>query len=116
MASIEFDGDSACCRDLRAANLTEVWEMTVFKKQFATADAYEDWLSDASGRINVLAITNAPHVFGTGDRTHSGPVTITYQTNDRSLAPPRSLASKIIQIAIVGALFFAAFLLLVSKL
>jgi len=63
-----------------------------------------------------LAITNAPHVFGTGDRTHSGPVTITYQTNDRSLAPPRSLASKIIQIAIVGALFFAAFLLLVSKL
>ena len=110
MASIELDGDYACSRGPLAGDLARGQEMTVFKKQFATADAYEDWLSDASGRINVLAITNAPHVFGTADRTHSGPVTITYQTNDQSLAPPRSLASKIIQIAIVGALFFAAFL------
>ena len=38
--------------------------MAIFKKQFADADSYEEWLEKASGRVNVLEIKNAPKIFG----------------------------------------------------
>ena len=96
-------------------SLAEVGNLAVFRKQFATGNQYEDWLEEAEGRIILLSITNAPRPFSSAGQEQVGPVTVTYQTRDPSLAPPRSLASRIIQIALVAAVFFAAFLYLTSK-
>jgi hypothetical protein len=90
--------------------------LAIFTKQFANADQYEDWLEAASDRINVLSITNSPPLFAASDHVQSGPVTITYQTTDRSLAPPRSTLSRIVEAVLIGAGFFALFLYLVSKI
>jgi hypothetical protein len=89
--------------------------LPIFTKQFATVDKYEEWLEDASGRINVLSIDNAPQLFSASDQKHTGPITIRYQTHDKSLAPHRGMASRIVEIVIVAAAFFAAFLYLISR-
>ena len=61
--------------------------MAIFKKQFADADSYEEWLEKASGRVNVLEIKNAPKIFGSSLQPSNGPVIVRYQTNDKSFGP-----------------------------
>lgn len=84
--------------------------MAIFTKQFANADEYEEWLAEASGRVNVLSIENSPVSFGSTAQPRGGPVTLRYQTNDRSFAPPRSIVRRTIEVAIIAAIFFALFL------
>jgi hypothetical protein len=88
--------------------------VAIFTKRFLTVDQYEEWLEQASDRINVLSIDNAP--YGKTIQEHSGPVTVRYQTDDQSLAPPRGVGAKVLQIVVIGAVFFAAFIYLISKL
>jgi len=92
--------------------------MAIFTKQFADADDYEDWLKKASNRINVLSISNSPQIFGSAMNMPKpgGPVIVKFQTHDNSFAPPRSMSSKAVQYAAVGAAFFALFAYLVAEL
>ncbi|MGC1189109.1 MAG: hypothetical protein WA861_00890 [Candidatus Binatus sp.] len=48
--------------------------------------------------------------FGSTAQAHGGPVTLRYQTNDRSFAPPRSIVRRTIEVAIIAAIFFALYL------
>ena len=89
--------------------------MAIFTKRFATADEYEEWLAEASGRVNVLSIENSPAPFGSTAQAHGGPVALRYQTNDRSFAPPRSIARRTIEVAIIAAVFFALFLYFINS-
>ena len=89
--------------------------MAIFTKRFATADEYEEWLAEASGRVNVLSIENSPVSFGSTAQAHGGPVVLRYQTNDRSFAPPRSMARRTIEVAIIAAVFFALFLYFINS-
>jgi hypothetical protein len=89
--------------------------MAIFTKQFANADDYEEWLAEASGRINVLSIENSPVPFGSTIQQQAGPVTLRYQTYDRSFAPPRSMMRRIVEVALVAAVFFALFLYWIYK-
>jgi len=88
--------------------------MPIFTKQFANAEEYEEWLHKAGERISLLSITNAPGISGSSTQPTTGPITIKYQTDDRSLAPAGSNAAMIAEIAIVAALFFALFLYVIS--
>jgi hypothetical protein len=92
--------------------------MAIFTKQFASADDYEDWLRNASNRINVLSISNSPQIFGSSmNMAKAGePVVVKFQTNDKSFAPPRKASAKAMQYAAVGAAFFALFAYLVAEL
>jgi hypothetical protein len=90
--------------------------MAIFKKQFADADSYEEWMEQASGRVNVLEIKNAPKIFGSSLQPSNGPVIVRYQTNDKSFgAAPSPLASKNVQAAIVAAGFLALSLYLMFE-
>ena len=90
-------------------------EMAIFKKQFADADSYEDWMEQASGRVNVLEIKNAPKIFGSSLQPSNGPVIVRYQTNDKSFGAPSPLASKNVQAALIAAGFFALSLYLMFE-
>jgi hypothetical protein len=90
-------------------------EMAIFKKQFADADSYEAWLEQASGRVNVLQIQNAPKIFGSSAQPSNGPVIVRYQTNDKSFGAPSPLASKNVQAALVAAGFLALSLYLMFE-
>ena len=89
--------------------------MAIFKKQFADADSYEAWLEQASGRVNVLEIKNAPKIFGSSAPPSNGPVIVRYQTNDKSFDAPSPLASKNVQAALVAAGFLALSLYLMFE-
>ena len=88
--------------------------MAIFTKQFADADEYEEWLEQANGRINVLAIKNSPAIFGSTDQPSSGPVIVRYHTRDRSFVPPKNAKYKNVEAAIVAAGFLALSLYLMS--
>ncbi len=88
--------------------------MAIFTKQFANTEEYEEWLQKAGKRISLLSITNAPAIAGSSTQPATGPITIKYQTDDRSLAPAGRNAAMIAEVVIVAALFFALFLLLIS--
>lgn len=88
--------------------------MAIFTKQFANADHYEE-LHAAGGRITVLAITKAPTPLGS-TQPAAGAVTVRYQTNDRELAPAKSMTTMIAEVVVIGELFFALFLYLISKI
>ena len=93
--------------------------MAIFTKQFANADDYEDWLKNASNRINVLSISNSPQIFGSSmlpAPKPGEPVIVKFQTHDKSFAPPRKFSGKAVQYAAVGAAFFALFAYLVTEL
>jgi hypothetical protein len=64
----------------------------------------------------VLSITNAPAGDGSSTQPTTGPIGITYETDDQSLAPARSRTAIVAQVVIIGALFFALFLFLISKI
>jgi hypothetical protein len=93
--------------------------MAIFTKQFANADDYEDWLKNASSRINVLSIHNSPQIFGSSmlpAPKPGEPVVVKFQTHDKSFAPPKKMSTKAVQYAAVGAAFFALFAYLVTEL
>lgn len=90
--------------------------MAIFTKRFADTDEYEEWLEDAGERISVLSIANSPTMQGSSTQPASGPITITYETRDESLAPRRSAAATIAQAVFIAALFFALFALLISRM
>jgi hypothetical protein len=90
--------------------------MAIFTKQFANADEYEEWLQKAGERISVLSITNSPALYGSSTQPTTGPIAIRYETDDRSLAPARSRTAMIAQVVIIGVLFFALFVYLISKM
>lgn len=90
--------------------------MAIFTKRFASSDQYEEWLQNAGERISVLSIANSPVGHGASTQPTGGPITVTYETEDESLAPPRSRAMLIAQAVIIGVIFFALFVLLISKL
>ena len=89
--------------------------MAIFKKQFTDADEYEEWLQKASDRINVLEIKNSPTIFGSTNQPPTGPVIVRYQTHDRSFGPPRIMANKNVQAALVAAGFLALSLYLMFE-
>jgi len=64
----------------------------------------------------VLSVNNSPALYGSTTQPPAGPVTITYQTNDQSLAPGRSMMAMIAEAAIIGVLFFALFIYRTSKI
>ena len=102
--------------------------MSMFTKQFASADEYEDWLRRAGERISVLSITNQP-----GSRAYKprqlwirnprmpeeisprqqagGAITVKYQTSDRTLGATKFRITFPIQVALGAAAFFALFIL-----
>ena len=106
--------------------------MSMFTKQFASADEYEDWLRGVGERISVLSITNQP-----GNRVYrprqlwirnprmpeeisprqqaGGSITVKYQTTDRSLAPAKSKNAFPVQVALAAAAFFALFMLAIRE-
>jgi len=110
--------------------------VSIFTKQFVNADEYEQWLRGVGERISVLSITNsaAKRVYKPRQlwirsprmpsaepliplgRQAGGSVTVKYQTSDRTLGPATSKNEKLVQIAIVAAIFFALFMFAVSKL
>jgi hypothetical protein len=90
--------------------------MAIFTKRFANADEYEEWLEQASGRINVLSISKAPTIYGSSSIPVSGPVVLKYHTTDKSFAPGKGARAKTIEYAIVGAAFFALFAYLAAEL
>ncbi|MFZ2059486.1 MAG: hypothetical protein WAU82_00600 [Candidatus Binatus sp.] len=90
--------------------------MAIFTKRFADADEYEEWLTKASGRVNVLSISKTPTIFGSTTIQPNGPVVLKYQTNDKSFAPAKGAAAKTVEYAIVGAAFFALFAYLITEL
>ncbi len=89
--------------------------MAIFTRQFADTDEYEQWLQKAAQRISVLSITNAPARNGSSTQPSTAPIGITYETDDQSLAPAKSRTAIVVQAVIVGLLFFAVFLFLISK-
>ncbi len=90
--------------------------MAIFTRRFADTDQYEEWLQMAGKRITVLSITNAPAMHGSSTQPPTGPIAITYETDDQSLLPAKSRMAMIAQVVIIGALFFALFLFLISKM
>ena len=90
--------------------------MAIFTKRFADADEYEEWLEKASGRVNVLEIVKPPTIYGSSAIPKNGPVTLRYQTHDKSFHPPKSASGKVVEYAIVGAAFFALFAYLIAEL
>ena len=88
--------------------------MAIFTKRFANADEYEAWLQKAGERISVLAINNSPVQYDSSTIATAGPITISYKTDDASLAPAPSMGARIAQVVIVAAVFFTLFLLLIS--
>ncbi|MGB8413914.1 MAG: hypothetical protein WCE23_13915 [Candidatus Binatus sp.] len=90
--------------------------MAIFTKQFADTDEYEQWLQKAGERISVLSITNAPARDGSSTQPTTAPIGITYETDDQSLAPARSRTTIVVQAVIIGVLFFALFIYLISKI
>ena len=90
--------------------------MAIFTRQFASADDYEEWLQNAGERITVLSITNAPAMHGSSAQPTTGPIAITYESDDQSLAPAKSRMVMIAQVVVIGVLFFALFLYLISKI
>ena len=109
--------------------------MSVFTKQFVSADEYEEWLLANGERINVLSITNPtgkpifkPRQLWTRPRNPSemplssssqqkigGAITVKYQTSDHTLVPARSKTTTLVQGALIAAAFFALFLFAISK-
>jgi hypothetical protein len=90
--------------------------MAIFTREFANLDEYEQWLAAVSGRVTVLSIDNSPILFGSTTKTEPGPVTLKYQTRDRSLFPPKSLTQQSIEVALVAAAFFLFFLYLIFRI
>jgi hypothetical protein len=90
--------------------------MAIFTKRFANADDYEEWLEQASGRVNVLSINKTPTIYGSSSIPVSGPVVLKYHTTDKSFAPVKGAAAKTVEYAIVGAAFFALFAYLITEL
>ena len=108
--------------------------MSVFTKQFVSADEYEAWLNANGERINVLSISNPtgkpiykPRQLWTRPRNPSevplssssqqtgGAITVKYQTSDQTLVPAKSKNAIVVQVALVAAAFFALFLFAISK-
>lgn len=108
--------------------------MSIFTKQFVSADEYEKWLLAVGERINVLSITHpAQSVYkprqlwirkpqmpselplGSSDR-QAGAITVKYQTSDQTLVPAKSKIAILAQVSMIAALFFALFMLAISKL
>lgn len=90
--------------------------MPIFTKRFANVDEYEEFLESAGGRVNILQIVKPPTVYGSSSLPPAGPVTLKYQTYDKTFAPPKSTMGKVVEYAIVGAAFFALFAYLVAEL
>ena len=90
--------------------------MAIFTKQFPDSDQYENWLQEAGDRISVLKISNSPPMNGSSTQSTTGPISVTYEIDDESLAPARSRTAIVAQAVIIGALFFALFLFLISKI
>jgi hypothetical protein len=90
--------------------------MAIFTRRFANADEYEEFLANASGRVNVLKIVKQPTVNGSTSLAPAGPVTLKYQTHDKSLAPPRSTSGRVVEYAVIGAAFFALFAYVIGEL
>ena len=108
--------------------------MSVFTKQFASADEYEDWLLTNGEQINVLSITNPtgkpiskprqlwirsahkPMEVPLGlSGQPGGTITVKYQTSDRTLVPAKSKNVILVQVALIAAAFFVFFLYAISK-
>ena len=64
----------------------------------------------------MLSIGNPPTIFGSSMVKPGGPVVVKYQTHDKSLAPPRGLTGKAVEVAIVGEAFFALFAYVIAEL
>ena len=90
--------------------------MAIFTREFPDTDQYEEWLEKAGERINVRKITNLPTMPGSAIKPAAGPIAVSYETDDPSLVPPRSRKTLVVQAVIVGLLFFALFLFLISKM
>ena len=88
--------------------------MPIFTKQFANADEYEEWLRKAGARISLLSVLNSPTTSGSSTQPNTAPITIKFETDDRSFAPTGSTMAMIAEIVIVAAVFFALFLYLIS--
>jgi hypothetical protein len=109
--------------------------MSVFTKQFVSADEYEEWLLAVGERINVLSIKNPtgkpiykprqlwirkPQMpsevpLGSLGQQAGGAITVKYQTNDQTLVPAKSKNAILVQFALIAAAFFALFLFAISK-
>ena len=105
--------------------------MSMFTKQFVTADEYEEWLRGAGERISVLSITNQPghsvykprrrqlwirkpsmpsaEPLNSPGQQAGGAITVKYQTTDRTLAPAMSKNTVPVMVALAAAAFFALF-------
>jgi hypothetical protein len=90
--------------------------MAIFTRRFKDSDEYEEFLERASGRVNVLEIVKQPTVYGSNSLPPAGPVTLRYQTHDKSFAPPKTTTGKVVEYAVVGAAFFALFAYLIAEL
>ena len=90
--------------------------MAIFTKRFADADEYEEWLEKASGRVNVLEIVKQPTIYGSSAIPKNGPITLSYQTHDKTFAPPKSTTGMAVQYALVATAFFAVLAYLIVEL
>ena len=90
--------------------------MAIFTKRFANADDYEEWLQQASDRINVLSIDNPPTLYGSTLRRRNGQVVVKFQTHDKSFAGRFGPGGKTVEYVIVGAAFFALFAYMIAEL
>jgi hypothetical protein len=90
--------------------------MAVFTKRFANADDYEEWLQQASDRINVLSIDNPPALYGSTMRRRNGHVVVKFHSHDKSFANRFGPGGKTVEYVIVGAAFFALFAYMIAEL
>ena len=106
-------------------------KMSMFTKQFVSADEYEEWLRGAGERISVLSITNQPgrsvykprhrqlwirkpsmpsaESLTSSGQQAGGAITVKYQTSDRTLAPAMSKNTMPVVVVLAAAAFFALF-------
>jgi hypothetical protein len=89
--------------------------MSTFTKQFSSADDYEDWLKGVGERVHVLTISNSSPVRTLSDqrstvftpRKSAPAVIVKYETRDKSLAPQKSKFTSVVQIVVIGVVFWA---------
>ncbi len=111
--------------------------MSIFTRQFVSADEYEEWVRGAGERIHVLSVTNQagkgiykpqprqlwirnpgmPPIeqMAPAAQRSSAAITVKYQTSDPTLAPALNWKVIFVQAAMAAAVLLVVFMFLISR-
>ncbi|HUO04457.1 MAG TPA: hypothetical protein VMU16_04590 [Candidatus Binataceae bacterium] len=88
----------------------------MFTRRFSSEDEYEEWLSRAGSRVQVLKVKHASA--GGLFRHPAGhrPVVLKYSTNDPAFAPEHGRWARMLEAALIGAILFYLFFYTASRI